>query len=68
MVLVNFWLALQIQFCVCLDLQVQAEKLYIEMDSIEGGILQLIADHNVEKLVMGAAPDDCYHTYESKDI
>lgn len=47
---------------ICRQFGVQAEKLYIEMDSIEGGILQLIADHNVEKLVMGAAPDDCYHT------
>ncbi|KAL2892229.1 U-box domain-containing protein 33 [Bienertia sinuspersici] len=48
----------------CQQLGVQAEKLYIEMDSIEKGILQLIAEYNIEKLVMGAAADDCYHTYE----
>lgn len=41
----------------------QAEKLYIEMDSVERGILQLIAEHDIEKLVMGAAQDDLYHTY-----
>uniref|UniRef100_A0A803KZA4 RING-type E3 ubiquitin transferase n=1 Tax=Chenopodium quinoa TaxID=63459 RepID=A0A803KZA4_CHEQI len=40
--------------------EVQAEKLHIEMDSVEQGILQLIAEHNIEKLVMGAAQDDCY--------
>lgn len=42
----------------------QAEKLYIEMDSVERGILQLIADHDIQKLVMGAATDGCYHAYD----
>lgn len=46
---------------ICHNFRVQAEKIYIEMDSVEMGILQLIAEHNIEKLVMGAAEDDCYH-------
>ncbi|KNA19461.1 hypothetical protein SOVF_061320 [Spinacia oleracea] len=46
----------------CRQFGVQAEKLYIEMDSVERGILQLIAEHDIEKLVMGAAQDDLYHT------
>ncbi|KAK9757933.1 hypothetical protein RND81_01G195500 [Saponaria officinalis] len=46
---------------ICRQFGVEAEKLYIEMDSIEHGILQLINRHNIEKLVMGAASDDSYH-------
>ncbi|KAF8092426.1 hypothetical protein N665_0415s0045 [Sinapis alba] len=44
----------------CRQMQVSAEKIYIEMDSIEEGILQLISQHGVKKLVMGAAADRHY--------
>ncbi|KAF7821883.1 U-box domain-containing protein 32 isoform X1 [Senna tora] len=40
---------------------VQANKLLIEMDSIEKGIVQAIAQHNIRWLVMGAAADR-YHS------
>ncbi|KAL9228915.1 hypothetical protein vseg_004445 [Gypsophila vaccaria] len=46
---------------ICRQFGVEAEKLYIEMNSIEHGLLQLIDRHNIEKLVMGAASDDSYH-------
>ncbi|KAH9624417.1 hypothetical protein KSS87_003436 [Heliosperma pusillum] len=46
---------------ICRQFGVEAEKLYIEMDSIEHGIMQLINCHNIEKLVVGAASDDSYH-------
>ncbi|XP_074273004.1 U-box domain-containing protein 33-like [Silene latifolia] len=46
---------------ICRQFGVEAEKLYIEMDSIEHGIMQLINCHNIEKLVIGAASDDSYH-------
>ncbi|KAF8412250.1 hypothetical protein HHK36_000210 [Tetracentron sinense] len=39
---------------------VQAEKLDIEMDNIEKGIVELIAQHEIRKLVMGAAADKHY--------
>ncbi|WZZ66799.1 hypothetical protein YC2023_078169 [Brassica napus] len=40
--------------------KVSAETIYIEMDSIEEGILQLISQHGIKKLVMGAAADRHY--------
>jgi len=40
---------------------VRAEKLHIEMDSIEKGILELISQHGIQKLVMGAASDKYYN-------
>ncbi|XP_010241879.1 PREDICTED: U-box domain-containing protein 33-like isoform X2 [Nelumbo nucifera] len=45
---------------ICLSTGVQAEKLDIEMDSIEQGIVELIAQHGNKKLVMGAAADKHY--------
>jgi hypothetical protein len=39
---------------------VRAEKLYVEMESIEKGILELISQHGIGKLVMGAAADKRY--------
>ncbi|CAH8337298.1 unnamed protein product [Eruca vesicaria subsp. sativa] len=45
---------------ICRQMQVSAEKIYIEMDSIEEGILQLISQHGIKKLVMGAAADRHY--------
>uniref|UniRef100_A0A2C9WRN7 RING-type E3 ubiquitin transferase n=3 Tax=Manihot esculenta TaxID=3983 RepID=A0A2C9WRN7_MANES len=45
---------------ICRKMGVQAEKLYIEMESIENGILELISGHGIRKLVMGAAADKRY--------
>ncbi|XP_038686371.1 U-box domain-containing protein 32 isoform X2 [Tripterygium wilfordii] len=39
---------------------VQAEKVWIEMDSIEKGIVEVIARYNIKWLVMGAAADKYY--------
>ncbi|KAL9234475.1 hypothetical protein vseg_009345 [Gypsophila vaccaria] len=36
------------------------EKLYIEVDYIEKGIIQLIEEHNIQKLVIGAAANKHY--------
>lgn len=44
-------------------LQVSAdklEKLCIEKDDIQAGIVELINDHNIKKLVMEAAADKNY--------
>ncbi|KAJ6328647.1 hypothetical protein OIU77_010353 [Salix suchowensis] len=46
---------------------VRAEKLYVEMESIEKGILELISQHRIKKLVMGAAADKRY-SKNMKDI
>ncbi|GMH00514.1 hypothetical protein Nepgr_002353 [Nepenthes gracilis] len=45
---------------ICRQAGVQAEKLYIEMDSIEKGIVELISLQMIGKLVMGAAADSRY--------
>ncbi|XP_010512482.1 PREDICTED: U-box domain-containing protein 36-like [Camelina sativa] len=47
-------------FHICRQMQVSAEIVYIEMDSVEEGILQLISQRGVRKLVMGAAGDRHY--------
>ncbi|KAK9291703.1 hypothetical protein L1049_019652 [Liquidambar formosana] len=39
---------------------VQADKVWIETDNIEKGIIEIIAQHNIRWLVMGAAADDYY--------
>ncbi|XP_021281280.1 U-box domain-containing protein 33 isoform X2 [Herrania umbratica] len=44
----------------CLQSGVQAEKLYIEMDSIEKGILKMISENGIRMLVMGGAADKHY--------
>ncbi|RDX69245.1 U-box domain-containing protein 33, partial [Mucuna pruriens] len=46
---------------ICHRMGVRAEKLYIEMDIIENGILELISQHGIRKLVMGAASDKSYN-------
>ncbi|KAK6285665.1 PREDICTED: U-box domain-containing protein 33 isoform X1 [Theobroma cacao] len=43
---------------------VQAEKLYIEMDSIEEGILKMISENGIRMLVMGGAADKHYPKYK----
>ncbi|KAF8108535.1 hypothetical protein N665_0108s0070 [Sinapis alba] len=45
---------------ICRQMHVNAEKIYIEMDSVEEGILQLISQRGVKRLVMGAAADRHY--------
>ena len=45
-------------------LQVHAEKRFIEMLDIERGIVELIEQHAITKLVMGAAADRCYFEYD----
>ncbi|KAL0725324.1 hypothetical protein Bca4012_039923 [Brassica carinata] len=47
---------------ICLRKGVQAEKLCVEMDSIEKGIVQMISENRVRKFVMGAAADKHYST------
>lgn len=42
----------------------QAEKLYIEMDSIEEGILKMISENGIRMLVMGGAADKHYPKYK----
>ncbi|XP_040999759.1 U-box domain-containing protein 33-like [Juglans microcarpa x Juglans regia] len=45
---------------ICRRMGVRAEKLHTEMDSIEKGIVELISQHGIRKLVMGAAADKHY--------
>ncbi|GAB2291010.1 hypothetical protein Dimus_025265 [Dionaea muscipula] len=45
---------------ICKKLGVQAEKLHIDMDSIEKGIVELITRNRIGKLVMGGAADGRY--------
>ena len=47
---------------VCL-FQVYAEKLHIEMDDIGEGIVELVYQHSIKKLVIGAAADKHYSEY-----
>ncbi|KAJ0254926.1 hypothetical protein HA466_0097620 [Hirschfeldia incana] len=47
---------------ICLQRGVHAEKLCVEMDSIEKGIVQMISEKRVRKFVMGAAADKHYST------
>ncbi|KAG7575064.1 U box domain [Arabidopsis suecica] len=44
----------------CRQMNVCAETIHIEMESVEKGIIQLISERNVKKLVMGAASDRHY--------
>ncbi|XP_047156379.1 U-box domain-containing protein 33 isoform X2 [Vigna umbellata] len=46
---------------ICQRMGVRAEKLHIEMDSIEKGIIELVSQHGIRKLVMGAASDKYYN-------
>ncbi|CAL9113428.1 unnamed protein product [Musa acuminata var. zebrina] len=45
---------------VCLRLKVRAEKLVIENDDVTRGLVELIAQFGITKLVMGAAADKRY--------
>ncbi|PQQ17296.1 hypothetical protein Pyn_08764 [Prunus yedoensis var. nudiflora] len=52
---------------ICRQMGVRAEKLHIEMDCIEKGIVELISQHGIRKLVMGAAADK-YHSRKMMDL
>ncbi|XP_073012229.1 U-box domain-containing protein 33-like isoform X2 [Typha latifolia] len=43
---------------ICMRAKVRAEKLVIEMDDIDRGIVMLVAQHGIAELVMGAAADE----------
>ncbi|KAL3834405.1 hypothetical protein ACJIZ3_009141 [Penstemon smallii] len=43
---------------------IQADKVWIEMSNIEEGILQLITQHNIRRLIMGAAAE----TFNTKNF
>ncbi|XP_038681870.1 U-box domain-containing protein 33 [Tripterygium wilfordii] len=45
---------------ICRRMGIRAEKVYIERDCIKKGILELISQHGIRKLVMGAAADKQY--------
>ncbi|GMY09242.1 U-box domain-containing protein 33-like [Fagus crenata] len=45
---------------ICRQMGVQAVQLHIELDCIEKGIVELISQHGIKKLVMGAAADKNY--------
>lgn len=44
-------------------MQIRAEKIHTEMDCIEKGIVELISQHGIRKLVMGAAADKHHSRY-----
>ncbi|MED6158827.1 hypothetical protein PIB30_036543 [Stylosanthes scabra] len=52
---------------ICKKMGVKAEKLHIDKDCIEEGIVELICQHNIQKLVMGAASDK-YHSRRMTDL
>lgn len=39
----------------CAQVEVRAEKLYIEMENVEKGIVELVSQHEIKRLIMGAA-------------
>lgn len=41
----------------------QANEVWIEMDNVEEGIVEIIAQHDIRWLVMGAAADEYYTEY-----
>ncbi|XP_027334440.1 U-box domain-containing protein 33-like isoform X2 [Abrus precatorius] len=53
--------ALDAYLVICQKMGVWAEKLHIETDCIEKGIVELISQFSIQKLVMGAASDK-YHS------
>ncbi|XP_050385351.1 U-box domain-containing protein 33 isoform X3 [Argentina anserina] len=53
---------------ICRQMGVRAEKLHIEMDCIEKGIVELISQHGIRKLVMGAAADKSHSSRKMTDL
>nr|BAD46227.1 hypothetical protein [Oryza sativa Japonica Group] len=48
---------------ICAQQKVQAEKLVVESDDVAYGLVDVISEHNVSMLVMGAADDKHYTKY-----
>lgn len=44
-------------------MQIHVDTLYIERDSVENGIVEVIEQYNIRWLVMGAAADKHYSKY-----
>ncbi|KAK3428637.1 hypothetical protein EUGRSUZ_E00129 [Eucalyptus grandis] len=57
---INVHMILDTYLHVCTEMGVPAEKKYIESDSVQKGIVELIRLHGIRKLVMGAAADRRY--------
>ncbi|PIA49362.1 hypothetical protein AQUCO_01300291v1 [Aquilegia coerulea] len=51
---------------ICAQLGVRAEKLFIDMENIDKGIVELIAQHGIKRLIMGAAIDKRTSMLKSK--
>ncbi|CAN1157376.1 U-box domain-containing protein 33 [Linum perenne] len=49
------------------ETQVQAEKMIVEMDEVGNGIVELVYQNGIKKLVMGAAADK-YYTQEMRTL
>ncbi|CAO2835618.1 unnamed protein product [Amaranthus hypochondriacus] len=45
---------------ICAKARIHVEKLYIESETVESGLVELISQHKIERLVMGAAADRNY--------
>ncbi|KAL3737642.1 hypothetical protein ACJRO7_019215 [Eucalyptus globulus] len=54
---INMHKILDTYLLVCTEMGVPAEKKYIESDSVQKGIVELIRLHGIRKLVIGAAAD-----------
>lgn len=63
----NMYKILDEYLLLCCRMGVKADKLLIEMDCIEKGIVELISQHKIRKLVMGAAADK-YHSRKMMDL
>lgn len=46
--------------------QVRAEKVVIERDDVGEGLVEIVADRGITKLVMGAASEKQYSRYEAQ--
>ncbi|KAM2280342.1 hypothetical protein ACFX1S_041075 [Malus domestica] len=53
--------------CICRQMGIRAEKIHTEMDCIEKGIVKLISQLGIRKLVMGAAADK-HHSRKMMDL
>ncbi|KAF5207714.1 U-box domain-containing protein [Thalictrum thalictroides] len=51
---------------ICAHRGVRAEKLFIDMENIDKGIVELVAQHEIKRLIMGAAIDKRTTTLKSK--
>lgn len=63
----NMYKILDEYLLLCRRTGVKADKLLIEMDCIEKGIVELISQHKIRKLVMGAAADK-HHSRKMMDL